>query len=63
MRSGDLGSLRAMDQGLARELLAGAREAWHVLAGTMPGGAPGAEIHYKADPFGVFYLVAWMAGQ
>jgi hypothetical protein len=63
VRSGDLGSLRTMDHGLARELLAGARPVWHVLAGAMPGGAPSTEILYEADPFGVFYLVAWLAGE
>ena len=63
VRSGDLGSLRTMDHALARELLAGARPAWHVLAGAMPGGAPSTEILYEADPFGVFYLVAWLAGE
>jgi len=62
VRSGDLGSLRAMDQGLARELLAAGRPGWQVLAGAMPGRAPSTEILYKADPFGVFYLVAWLAG-
>ena len=39
------------------------RAAWQVLAGAMPGRAPGGETHYKHDPFGVFYLVAWMASQ
>jgi hypothetical protein len=63
VRTGDLGPLRDMDQGLARELLAAGRAAWQVLAGAMPGRARGGEIHYQADPFGVFYLVAWMAGQ
>ena len=63
VRGGDLGPLRDMDQGLARELLAAGRAAWQVLAGAMPGRAPGGKIHYQADPFGVFYLVAWMAGQ
>jgi hypothetical protein len=29
----------------------------------MPGGAPSTEILYEADPFGVFYLVAWLAGE
>ena len=62
VRSGDLGSLRAMDQGLARELLAAGLPGWQVLAGAMPGRAPSTEILYKADPFGVFYLVAWLAG-
>ena len=36
---------------------------WHVLAGAMPGRAPSTEILYEADPFGVFYLVAWLAGE
>ena len=63
VRSGDLGSLRAMDQGLARELLAAGRPGWQVLAGAMPSRAPSTEILYKADPFGVFYLVAWLAGE
>ena len=63
VQAGDPGPLRALDQGLARNLLAAARVTWQVLAGAMPGGAPGGEIHYKDDPFGVFYLVAWMAGQ
>ncbi len=63
VRSGDLGSLRAMDQGLARELLAAGRPGWHVLAGAMPGQAPSTEVLYEGDPFGVFYLVAWLAGE
>jgi hypothetical protein len=62
VRSGDLGALRAMDQDLARELLAAGRPGWQVLAGAMPGRAPSTEILYKADPFGVFYLVAWLEG-
>ena len=44
-------------------MAAAARVAWQVLAGAMPGRAPGGEIHYKHDPFGVFYLAAWMASQ
>jgi hypothetical protein len=63
VRSGELGSLRAIDQGLARELLAAGRPGWQVLAGAMPGRAASTEILYKADPFGVFYLVAWLAGE
>ena len=62
MRDGDLGPLRAMDQDLARDLLATARPGWQVLAGAMPGPAPATEILYADDPFGVFYLVAWLAG-
>jgi hypothetical protein len=62
VRSGDLAPLRAMDQDLARELLAAGRPGWQVLAGAMPGRAPSAEVLYEGDPFGVFYLVAWLAG-
>jgi len=62
VRDGDPGALRAMDPGLARELLAAGRPAWQVLAGGMPGLAPVAEILYADDPFGVFYLVAWLSG-
>jgi hypothetical protein len=62
VRSGDLGPLRAMDHGLARELLAAGRPGWQVLAGAMPDRAPSTEVLYEADPFGVFYLVAWLAG-
>jgi hypothetical protein len=63
VRSGDLAPLRAMDSDLARELLVADRPGWQVLAGAMPGRAPGTEILYEADPFGVFYLVAWLAGE
>ena len=63
VRSGDLGPLRAMDQGVARELLVEGRPGWQVLAGAMPGRAPSREILYEGDPFGVFYLVAWLAGE
>jgi hypothetical protein len=62
VRGGDLSPLRAMDQDLARELLAAGRPGWQVLAGAMPGGAHGTEILYNADPFGVFYLVAYLTG-
>ena len=62
VRSGDLGPLRAMDQDLARELLAAGRPGWQVLAGALPDRAPSTEILYSGDPFGVFYLVAWLAG-
>ena len=63
VRSGDFGPLRAMNQGLARELLAAGRPAWQVLAGAMPGRASSREVFYEGDPFGVFYLVAWLAGE
>ena len=63
VRSGDLAPLRAMDSDLARELLVAGRPGWQVLAGAIPGRAPGTEVLYEADPFGVFYLVAWLAGE
>jgi len=59
---GDLGPLRAMDAGLARELRADGRPAWQVLAGAMSGQMPATEVLYADDPFGVFYLVAWLSG-
>ena len=62
VRTGDLGSLQDIDHGLARELLATARPGWQVLTGAMPGRAAATEILYADDPFGVFYLVAWLAG-
>jgi hypothetical protein len=60
VRDGDLAALRDIDEGLARELLALARPAWQVLAGFVPGRVPDAEVLYRDDPFGVFYLVAWL---
>jgi hypothetical protein len=63
VRSGDLGLLRVMDTRLAGDLLVAGRSAWQVLAGAMPGRALSTEVHYKDDPFGVFYLVAWLAGE
>ena len=63
VRSGDLAPLRSMDSDLARELLVAGRPGWQVLAGAMPGRAASTEVLYEADPFGVFYLVAWLAGE
>jgi hypothetical protein len=62
VRSGELGSLGAMDEALARVLLVTARPAWQMLAGAMPGPALAAEILYADDPFGVYYLVGWLSG-
>jgi hypothetical protein len=62
VRDGNPGALQALDAGLARELLVSARPAWQVLAGAVPGPVPAAEICYHDDPFGVFYLVAWLPG-
>lgn len=57
VRDGDLAALRDIDEALARELLALSRPAWQVLAGFLPEPVP-AEVLYRDDPFGVFYLVA-----
>jgi hypothetical protein len=62
VRGGDLGPLRAVDAALARDLLAAGRPAWQVLSGALPRRAPAVEVLYTGDPFGVFYLVAWLAG-
>ena len=51
-----------MDQDLARELLVAGRAGWQVLAGAMPGRDLTTEILYSGDPFGVYYLVACLAG-
>jgi hypothetical protein len=60
VRGGDLSSLGALDQHLARELLVTARPVWHVLAAAMP--SPGAaRILYADAPLGVYYLVACLA--
>jgi len=60
VRDGDPGALRAVDEDLARELLATARPVWQVLAGAMTEPVTAAEILYRDDPFGVFYLVGWL---
>jgi hypothetical protein len=38
------------------------RPGWQVLAGAMPGRGTAAEVFYSDAPFGVFYLVARLAG-
>jgi hypothetical protein len=59
VRAGDPGALRDLDVDLARQLMAAGRPAWQVLAGAMPTRAA-AEILYADDPFGVFYLAAYL---
>jgi hypothetical protein len=61
VRAGDLGALLALDQGLARELMATGRPSWQVLAGALRGIEPVCEITYSDAPFGVAYLVASLA--
>jgi len=58
VRDGDLDALLAIDEVLARELMATGRPAWQVLAGALQGTEPTTEISYRDDPFGVAYLVA-----
>jgi hypothetical protein len=62
-RDGDLSALAALDQNLARDLLAAGRPAWQVLAGALtPEPAaparPRTQILYSDAPLGVAYLVA-----
>ncbi len=61
VQAGDLDALLALDQDLARELMATGRPAWQVLAGALQGTKPASEIIYRDDPFGVAYLVASLA--
>jgi hypothetical protein len=66
IRAGDLAALRAIDVGLARDLMATGRPAWQVLAGAARGQQPASQVRYCDDPFGVSYLVAsltWAAQQ
>jgi hypothetical protein len=58
VRTGDLDALLALDQDLARELMATGRPSWQVLAGALRGTEQTSEIIYRDDPFGVAYLVA-----
>jgi hypothetical protein len=58
VRSGDMGALLAVDDVLARELMATGRAGWQVLAGAMSKTRPASQIRYCDDPFGVAYLVA-----
>jgi hypothetical protein len=58
IRSGDLDALLRIDARLARELMATGRPGWQVLAGAAHGRTAAVRVHYRDDPFGVFYLVA-----
>lgn len=58
VRAGDLAALLAIDQDLARELMASGRPPWQVLAGALDGLRPTTEVRYSDHPFGVAYLVA-----
>lgn len=58
VRAGDLAALLAVDQDLARDLMATGRSAWQVLAGALDGVQSINRIRYCGDPFGVAYLAA-----
>lgn len=58
VRDCDPRALLAIDEVLARDLLATGRAAWQVLAGALQGYQAVSEIRYRDDPFGVAYLVA-----
>ena len=60
VRAGDTGALLRLDEALARDLMAGGRPAWQVLAGALSAPAPVPEVLYCDDPFGVAYLVAYL---
>jgi hypothetical protein len=61
IRAGDLVALAKVDAALARDLMATGRAPWQVLAGAAGGQAASSEVRYRADPFGVWYLVASLA--
>ncbi len=61
IRAGDMAALLALDDGLARDLMATGRPAWQVLAGALDGSRPASVIRYCDDPFGVAYLVATLS--
>ena len=64
LREADLPALLAIDPVLARGLLASGRPAWQVMAGAMAPSAPVvSEILYSDDPFGVAYVVAFLASR
>ncbi len=60
VRAGDTGALLRLDPALARDLMAGGRPAWQVLAGALPWPALASQVLYRDDPLGVAYLVAYL---
>ncbi|WP_406725167.1 class III extradiol dioxygenase subunit B-like domain-containing protein [Streptomyces sp. GD-15H] len=54
----DTAALRALDSGLARELMVSGRAPWQVLAGAAEGTALEGRLLYEDAPYGVGYLVA-----
>jgi hypothetical protein len=58
----DPGRLRAIDAGLAAELMAAGRAPWQVLAGAAAGGSWSGLLCYAQAPYGVGYFVASWRG-
>jgi hypothetical protein len=58
LADGDPAALRALDAGLAGELMAAGRAAWQVLAAAAGDRRWRAELRYADHPYGVGYLVA-----
>lgn len=54
----DTAALRALDSGLARELMVSGRAPWQVLAGAAEGTALEGGLLYEDAPYGVGYIVA-----
>jgi hypothetical protein len=61
LRRGDLDALLTISPGLARELMATGRPAWQVMAGAIRPGQTATDVLYSDAPFGVGYLVAYLA--
>lgn len=57
LRDGDPAALLDLDADLARQLLAGGRAAWQVLAGAAGDRRWRSEVRHAAAPYGVGYLV------
>ncbi|MFF3892968.1 class III extradiol dioxygenase subunit B-like domain-containing protein [Streptomyces sp. NPDC001812] len=54
----DTAALRALDSGLARDLMVSGRAPWQVLAGAAEGTALEGRLLYEDAPYGVGYIVA-----
>ncbi|MEH0636763.1 class III extradiol dioxygenase subunit B-like domain-containing protein [Streptomyces bottropensis] len=54
----DIAALRALDAGLARELMVSGRAPWQILAGAAENADLGGSLLYDDAPYGVGYLVA-----
>ena len=56
----DLTPLLGLDAGLASDLMATGRPGWQVLAGAAGRLRAACEVRYRDDPFGVYYLAAFI---